>query len=184
MKLLVLPVGAVPAEVTQRIQERIVQILPSLTCYIADAALPLQEKAFEKERGQYSSSLILSEVQRYAVRRGFGCVLGVVDADIFVSGLNFVFGEAACPGKAALISLWRHRPEFYHEPSDMEVFLERAVKEAVHEVGHTLGLGHCPRSLCVMHFSNSILDTDRKQSEFCGRCDAEVASHLHHPDLR
>jgi len=184
MKLEVLPVGAVPAEVTVHIQERIVQIFPNLTCHIADAKLPIPEKAFDKGRGQYSSTLILSEVQRYAAKRNLSCLLGVVDADIFVSGLNFVFGEAACPGKAALISLWRLRPEFYDEPSSMEVFLERAVKESVHEVGHTLGLGHCPRSLCVMHFSNSILDTDRKQSGFCDRCGAEVALRLLHPDWR
>jgi len=181
MKLEVLPIGAVPAEVAQCIHERIALVFPHLTCHIADATLPLPERALDEKRGQYSSSLILNEVQRYAVKRGSGCVLGVVDADIFVSGLNFVFGEAAYPGKAALISLWRLRPEFYHQLSNTEVFLERAVKEAVHEVGHMLGLGHCPHSLCVMHFSNSILDTDNKQSRFCARC-AEVAARLLHVD--
>jgi archaemetzincin len=180
MKLELLPVGSVPAEVTRQIQERIVQIFPNLSCHIADSALPLPVKAFNQKRSQYNSSIILSEVQRYAAKRQDpSCVLGIVDVDLFVSVLNFVFGEASCPGKAALISLWRLRPEFYGEPADAEVFWERAMKEAVHEVGHTLGLQHCPQSSCVMHFSNSILDTDRKRSLFCEQCGADVALRLH-----
>jgi archaemetzincin len=86
-----------------------------------------------------------------------------------------VFGEASFPGKAALISLFRLKPEFYGVKDDAEVFVQRSLKEAVHEVGHTLGLNHCPRSSCVMHFSNSIFDTDTKQSLFCDDCCLKVA---------
>ncbi|MEW6585820.1 MAG: hypothetical protein AB1442_09465 [Nitrospirota bacterium] len=42
--------------------------------------------------------------------------------------------------------------------------------EAVHEIGHTFGLVHCSDPNCAMHFSNSLRDTDRKSSEFCGIC--------------
>jgi len=51
-----------------------------------------------------------------------------------------------------------------------ELFLRRALTEAVHEVGHLLGIGHCPQPTCVMHFSNSLYDTDRKGPTFCSRC--------------
>ncbi|MGB9842483.1 MAG: matrixin family metalloprotease, partial [Candidatus Bathyarchaeales archaeon] len=79
-------------------------------------------------------------------------------------------GEALCPGKAAIISLWRLKPEFYGDTPDMTLFSARVLKEAVHELGHTLGLRHCSRGSCVMYFSNSIIDTDRKQSLFCDQC--------------
>jgi archaemetzincin len=88
--------------------------------------------------------------------------------------LNFVFGEARCPGKAALISLHRLRPEFDGRKPNDELLIERTEKEAVHELGHTLGLRHCANPFCVMHFSNSIFDTDRKQSLFCSKCQTKI----------
>ena len=171
MKIVVLSIGFVEQAVLLKICEGLTHFFSDTTCVVVDEKIALRNEAVDKKRRQYRSNIILSEVQGYAVRReSLNRVLGVVDADIFVPELNFVFGEAVCPGKAALISLWRLKPEFYGEPPNMELFLERAVKEAVHEVGHTLGLRHCSRSSCVMHFSNSISDTDIKQSLFCDRC--------------
>jgi archaemetzincin len=171
MKIGVLPIGRVDDAVLLRIQKGLTRVFPDTSCAVVEEKLPLSETAFDEKRKQHRSHAILGEVQGYAVKKtSVNRVLGVVDTDIFVLELKFVFGEAACPGKAALISLWRLRPEFYGDSSNMELFLERAVKEAAHEVGHTLGLRHCPRPSCVMHFSNSISDTDIKQSLFCDEC--------------
>jgi archaemetzincin len=171
MKIGILPIGQVDTAVLMRIKENLAQVFPDTTCLVIDEKFPLREEDFDKKRKQYHSNAILSEIQGYAVKKtGLNRVLGVVDADIFVPELNFVFGEAICPGKAALISLWRLKPEFYGDAPNMELCSARALKEAVHELGHTLGLRHCSRSSCVMHFSNSISDTDIKQSLFCEQC--------------
>jgi len=171
MKVGVLPIGHVDETILLRIREGVMRVFQDTTCMMVDEKLPLRENAFDKKRGQYQSHAILSEVQGYAVRKKkLNRVLGVVDVDIFVPELNFVFGEATCPGKSALISLWRLRPEFYSKSPSRKLVLQRALKEAVHELGHTLGLRHCSRSSCVMHFSNSISDTDIKQSLFCDKC--------------
>ncbi len=176
MKIGILPVGQADKTVLVRIKEELERVFPDTTCVVIDETLSLRKEDFDKKRKQYRSNAILHEIQGYAAKKpSLNRVLGVVDADIFVPELNFVFGEATCPGKAALISLWRLKPEFYGDTTDIELFSVRALKEAVHELGHTLGLRHCSRSTCVMHFSNSIFDTDKKQGFFCDQCYLDAA---------
>jgi archaemetzincin len=64
--------------------------------------------------------------------------------------------------------------DFYHLPPDHHLFLLRTVKEAIHELGHTGGLEHCPDPRCVMYFSNTLADTDHKDYQFCARCRTQV----------
>lgn len=176
MKLGLLPIGHMDAQVSFHLKQSLPKILPDLTVTVINEPAPLLKRDFDLKREQYRSSLILAEIQTYVTRQErLDCILGIADVDIFVPELNFVFGEASFPGKAALISLWRLRPEFYGGASNQAVFLSRVVKEAVHEIGHTLGLRHCPFSKCVMHFSNSIVDTDNKDAVFCATCFAKVA---------
>jgi archaemetzincin len=122
--------------------------------------------AYQSQRGQYRADVLLSQLSGIEGDH----VLGVTDADCYVDRLSFVFGLAERPGRAAMIALHRLH-------SDEEaLFRERTVKEAVHELGHTLGLSHCPDPRCVMHFSNSLTDTDNKGGGFCTRCRARLPS--------
>ena len=68
------------------------------------------------------------------------------------------------------------RQEFYNLPRDQGLFHKRGLTEAVHELGHTYGLGHCRNPRCVMFFSNSLVDTDRKGPEFCPDCKKQLES--------
>jgi len=171
MKVGILRIGQIDQHVIGRTRENLEMTFPKTTCTIIAKELPVPKETFDKTRNQYNSEAILSKIKNYAEKEEtLNRVLGIMDIDLFVSGLNFVFGEAECPGKAALISLWRLKPEFYGKPSNMELLLERSAKEAVHELGHTLGLMHCSNPFCVMYFSNSIFETDRKQSLFCSKC--------------
>ena len=132
--------------------------------------------AYNLQRDQYHSSLILEKLSDFgsvgqkmdpeACER----ILGIVDVDLYVPDLNFVFGEADVVNSRAVISTKRLRPEYYGLPKDEMLFFDRTLKESVHELGHTYGLRHCPDKKCVMYFSNSLQDTDVKFFSFCENC--------------
>ncbi len=89
--------------------------------------------------------------------------LAVTPYDLYSRGLNFVFG-VAFPFKGAIVSYARLLSE------NRDLFFSRVRKEVTHEMGHVFGLPHCPNPHCVMHFSNSLADTDRKGEDFCPAC--------------
>ena len=127
------------------------------------------EPAYDSKRQQYLASKLFAKLKKSGTAKDEKA-LGMVDVDLYAPGLNFIFGQADMTAGVALISLRRLRQEFYGLPPDNTLFLDRAAKEAVHELGHTFGLGHCKNARCVMHFSNSLPDTDLKQSAFCSKC--------------
>lgn len=175
MKIGILRIGPLDLHVLERVQENLSMVFPEAEFHLISKKLLVPQEAFDNLRKQYRSDMILSLVRNYAEKiKTLTRVLGITDVDLFVPSLNFVFGEAECPGKVALISFWRLKPEFYNERSNFELFVERSTKEAVHELGHTFGLGHCANPFCVMYFSNSIFETDRKKSLFCNKCHLKV----------
>ena len=129
--------------------------------------------AYSEERRQYLAPRLLSTLRSFSLEPGDKC-LGIVDVDLYAPGLNFVFGEADVGSGVAVISLYRLRQECYGLPQDEGLFHDRAIKEAVHELGHTYFLSHCPEAKCVMHFSNCLADTDIKGAGFCPKCQQKL----------
>ncbi len=129
------------------------------------------ESSYSADREQYNAEVLVAGIEE-KVPTDAEKLLGVVDVDLFVPGLNFVFGLAA--GNTAVISLDRLKPEYYGEMKNVSLFRERALKEAIHELGHTFGLHHCPEIRCIMHFSNRLEDTDIKGLGFCRNCSIKI----------
>lgn len=125
--------------------------------------------AYDPVRGQYHSTAILQRLHSLSgdPETWF---LGVTDVDLYIPILTFVFGEAQLNGHCALVSLHRLREEFYGLPANPKLLAERTVKEAVHELGHLLGLRHCHDWRCVMTSTHDVERLDLKSEEYCAAC--------------
>ena len=131
--------------------------------------LPEPDYAHDVQRGQHSSAHILRQLIA-RVPADAVSVLGITQRDLFIPMLSFVLGQAQLGGPAAVVSLARLHQQFYGLPPDRPLVLMRAVKEAVHEVGHTVGLTHCADSNCPMSLSNTVRHVDAKGAALCSNC--------------
>jgi archaemetzincin len=129
--------------------------------------------AYHRERQQYHSSEILQAMQ-HRLQSDSWRVLGVAEVDLYIPILTFVFGEAQMGGPCALVSTHRLRQEFYGLPTDPDTLYQRLLKEAVHEIGHTLELTHCEDYQCAMAPSHAVEWIDLKESTLCGSCRSRV----------
>jgi archaemetzincin len=146
--------------------------------------MKLKNSEYNTKRKQYEAPKILKRLVEKAKIENFFRILGIIDKDIYSKTYNFIFGIAGRGSHAALISLARLRESFYgnidviyrrkKSPGDYE---ERILKEAIHELGHTFGLKHC-NNICVMRFSNSLADTDKKPVKFCASCLQKLKSSI------
>jgi archaemetzincin len=123
-----------------------------------------------KFRNQYRSDLLLDHLEK---THG-GRILGITKDDMYTEGLNFIFGQAKLKGRVAIVSICRLDPSFFHQPRDDELLELRTVKETIHEVGHVLGLSHCNRRGCVMNFSNTFGEVDKKTKYLCDMCKMQL----------
>ncbi|MEM2678976.1 MAG: archaemetzincin family Zn-dependent metalloprotease [Candidatus Hadarchaeales archaeon] len=168
MLLRLFPVGDVKVEIN-RLGNLLIGRFTHFSKLKVEKPLNIPESAYVAERRQHDAGSILDLLS--GISRPGEKILGITGVDLCVRGsnLNFVFGLAHCPGRAAVVSVFRLNPELYGQKNG-DLFFERVVKECVHELGHTFGLGHCRFPLCVMNFSNSIIDVDRKRDDFCESC--------------
>ncbi|MDB4952143.1 MAG: hypothetical protein JWM27_4792 [Gemmatimonadetes bacterium] len=139
------------------------------------APLPVQAGWVDAERGQMRSDAVVDALIGRANGRSDDperhWLLAVADADLYAPGRDFVFGEATVGGCCAVIGLARLRTQGGGDPG---LFRRRVLAEAVHELGHVAGLPHCARERCVMFFSATLADTDRKGFEPCQACAAAL----------
>ncbi|MEW6222195.1 MAG: archaemetzincin family Zn-dependent metalloprotease [Candidatus Hadarchaeota archaeon] len=171
----IVTVGEIPKDFIQKLAWEIKIAYSSVIeeCLIGpDIGMP--PAAYNKSRRQYDADMMLDRVL-YRITDD-SKVLVVLDVDLYTPShdLNFIFGQAQLGGKVALVSLHRLNPKFYRKKEDDRLFLQRVIKEAVHEVGHALGLGHCTNTACVMCFSNNISDVDKKGPALCGICQGKL----------
>lgn len=129
--------------------------------------------ALDAVRRQYSAAKMLDLIQASGTREGVIRV-GLTPLDLFLPVFTHLYGYAQMGGRAAVVSTFRIRPEFGSVP---DLLLDRTVKEVLHELGHTMGLVHCPAPWCAMHASRWPEEIDLKDAAFCPPCASVVVGH-------
>lgn len=134
---------------------------------------PVPDFAYNAERRQYHSSDVLNRMGEQIGGKAWR-ILALTQCDLYIPILTFVFGEAQLGGRNAIVSAHRLHQEFYGLPVDSDMLKLRLIKEAVHELGHTLELTHCRDYGCVMASSHSVEWIDLKDSGLCEKCQGKV----------
>lgn len=125
--------------------------------------------AFSRDRGQYFSTQLIADAIK--LTSGYdGKVLMLVEFDLFVPVFTYVFGEAQLNGKHSIVSVCRLHEEFYSGKTNDKLFIDRTIKEILHELGHNMGLIHCRSWDCVMHSSQGVEEIDIKGQFYCPDC--------------
>jgi len=163
----VLPVGSLPADVLDAVAARLSGRL-SLPCRTAAPKRPVPVPLLAG-RPQADADGLLAALEALSTTPG-EIVLGLSTVDIGHPIFTHFFGRARHHGRAALVSLARLTPEFYGLPPDPGLCLERACREAIHELGHVAGLLHCPDFACVMRFAPTVDVIDVRGAWFCRSC--------------
>ncbi len=130
----------------------------------------LPEDTFMETRNQYNAMALIKYLNSGMADNSLR-ILGITAKDICNPILTYVFGEAYMGGRSAVMSSARLKAGLLGEPVSREHFLERVVKVAIHEIGHTFNLRHCHTDRCVMRASNTLAELDEKLNYLCDYCE-------------
>ena len=168
----VVPVGGVPAAVKREISTALRSVFDSDVS--VHETQPVPNGSYDDRRDQYRAE----EFIELASRIGSGPKnVAVTTKDLYYRRRNYVFGLAYLDGNASVVSTYRLQTSSdggYSNKSAAEILADRVRKEVVHEIGHTLGLEHCENGRCVMNFSPTVREVDRKEEALCGTCQRSI----------
>jgi archaemetzincin len=134
--------------------------------------------ALNRTKTRYRAEKLLELLDRRLPPGGFR-ILGLTSADISTTKGKIadwgILGLATIDGHACVISTFRTRRRAKSE----EHARIRLGKTAVHEIGHTLGLSHCPNQGCLMQDARGTVLTTDGEYDLCADCRAELVRRGH-----
>jgi archaemetzincin len=170
--ILIQPLGKeLPSEVTALIKDALVGIYNVQIRVLPQVELPTQ--AYYEPRRRYRAEKLLPFLQEKLLDDG-DRILGLTGVDISTAKGSIedwgIVGLARLGGKECIISAFRCRGQA-QEGAHGRVLL---AKVAVHEVGHTMGLNHCPMRGCLMEDAGGQVSTCDREFDICTHCRSKL----------
>ncbi|MFL9484232.1 matrixin family metalloprotease [Chitinophagaceae bacterium LWZ2-11] len=125
---------------------------------------PLPASAFYAPRNRYRADSLISVLSKNIGNDTI--IIGLTEKDIstrkgYIQDWG-VMGLGYCPGNACIVSTYR---------LDKSNLNEQFFKVAIHELGHTQGLPHCPNKTCFMRDAEGG-NKANEEADFCSSCKA------------
>jgi archaemetzincin len=162
----ILPFNGIDSTTIKEMRDGIQKQLDVELTVLANRTIP--DFAFYQPRQRYiadSLLVFLQQVNKNKVEK----IIGVTAKDISTRKGTIenwgILGLGSCPGEACVVSSFRAGKNKVTYP----VFLCRMTTLALHELGHTYGLEHCPVADCLMKDAGGKMNLDDGNS-FCSQC--------------
>ncbi len=157
------PLGAVSARTQKAIKSRLEKTYFATVTLLPAKALP--KEALYPPRSRYRADRLLTIL---AKNPKFDKIIGITNVDISTTKPPYqdwgVFGLGQLGQKSCVVSDFR-----LHKRGAITT-TERLCRVAIHEIGHTLGLDHCPTPKCTMSDAKGALKTVDDETGFCALC--------------
>lgn len=168
--VLLVTLGHFPRELADAVEKRLRDELQVDVRRLDD--LPLPKAAYYPPRKRWRADRLLEHLDTIATRAPAGTrILGMTDVDISTTKGKVadwgIFGLGEIGRRNCVLSMFRLK----RGAKSFDHLAMRVGTTAVHEVGHTLGLPHCPQEGCVMQDAEgSIWATDHGTGKPCRYC--------------
>lgn len=178
---LLVPIGQVPLSVLYAVRDVLFESFVHTVEVVEPIPIP-EEEAYNNRRRQYNVCRLAKVVGEY-IRPDTFRAIGIVDADLYFPGLNFVFASRVPGSRVIVIGLKRLRPpewvSRWGEDGEWKELMKRRVGIlVVSQIASSLGLGACENLGCARMAVNSLPELDRKSAILCPTCAAQISEWL------
>lgn len=155
------PFDGLPLSTTRNVQEQLSHLYSGPI--ILRPSIPLPQNAVNLEReGRFHADTLIRFLSRQVGSSDL--IIGLTNQDITTTKNGNsswgIMGLGFCPGNACIASTFRLKGTNR---------LEKLYKVAIHELGHTQGLQHCPVNSCLMRDAEG-KDHLNEEKGFCPSC--------------